>query len=513
MIRKKYHNNIIFVLFGIAGVIALLFVTKLGVGMNRGSVNYIDLARNFSAGHGLVALSFYVGRVIPWVWYPPLYSIVLACVGFFGIDLLDAARWMNALLFGFNVFMAGFLVYRYSKYLWASILGSLLVFTSVDMLFIHSMAWAEPLFISLGILGLFFLDVYFEKRNYSFLIISALFIALAFLDRYVGISLVIVGIISIFFMAKEKYEKKILPCLVFAGVSCFPIACWFIRNLYVVGKLTGRRPFFHPITLYNLESAVNVFSLWLLPGSIPSAVRYSLFLLIALSLFILIVVFMKKAKVANKPLVPGFLWILFNFIWVYFVFLILSISFFDRYTPLDNRILLPLYIPAVILVLCLAPKLLDYFKGIRIRRIVFFLCVLFSIFYVIRSLVWSIDMHNNGSKYSWKTWSKFQIIQKIKTFSFSVPIYSNAPEIIYFLTGRHAIGLPIELNKKIHLVNAGYSSQLVRMKKRLKNESGIIVYLDEINFWSLPSEKELKENLHLHLLFETPDGSIYGEMD
>jgi len=48
------------------------------------------------------------------------------------------------------------------------------------------------------------------------------------------------------------------------------------------------------------------------------------------------------------------------------------------------------------------------------------------------------------------------------------------------------------------------------MRKELEMGKGVLVYFNKISWrWYLPSEKELKKHLKLHLLATEEDGSIY----
>src|SRR5687768_2666146 len=90
---------------GVCALALMLWTTALGAGVSPDSVLYIDAARNLLAGKGLVALG------IPLSHYPPGYPAVLALGGLAGIEPLAGARLLNALLFGLNAMLIGWLAY------------------------------------------------------------------------------------------------------------------------------------------------------------------------------------------------------------------------------------------------------------------------------------------------------------------------------------------------------------------------------------------------------------------
>ncbi|HET9297438.1 MAG TPA: hypothetical protein VFP18_11150 [Candidatus Binatia bacterium] len=51
-------------------------------------------------------------RMAPVTHYAPLYPLVVSALGFAGIDPLEGVRWLNALLFAFNIMLAAWIVFR-----------------------------------------------------------------------------------------------------------------------------------------------------------------------------------------------------------------------------------------------------------------------------------------------------------------------------------------------------------------------------------------------------------------
>jgi len=202
---------------------------EVGIGINDDSVVYISAARNLLNGLGLSTHPNFGGHTAPSVEYPtraetlsprpithfpPLYPLLLGSVGILGVDPLVSARYIAALLFGVNIMIVGVIVNRISGSSWLSIIGSLLIFISQPMIGIHIYAWSEPLFIFLGFLGLFFLRAYLITREVTALVYSATAISLAFMSRYVGLSLIITGIIGILSFSGERYKKRIIHCAI-----------------------------------------------------------------------------------------------------------------------------------------------------------------------------------------------------------------------------------------------------------------------------------------------------------
>ena len=85
------------IFFALLGMAGLLLATRLGIGLSTDSAVYIGAARNLESGRGLTVP---FGREIgaPLTIAPPLFSAMLAMIGFFGLDPLTGARWLNIFL-------------------------------------------------------------------------------------------------------------------------------------------------------------------------------------------------------------------------------------------------------------------------------------------------------------------------------------------------------------------------------------------------------------------------------
>jgi hypothetical protein len=218
--------------------------------------------------------------------------------------------------------------------------------------------------------------------------------------------------------------------------------------------------------------------------------------------------FMREAIMIK---IPPFLGLLIIFSVIYGLFLAISISFFDGHTPLNYRLLSPVYVSFVILTLCLAHRLLHSTKELRFVRVSsLIICLTFLASYLFQGTAWIIDGHNDGLGYTNETWRHSEILEQVRSFPPGTPIYSNGADAIYILTGRPASSLPHEINDGIGRVNKDYLSELTEMRMRLENEDGIVVYFNTIAWrWYAPKEEELVGQLSLRVLVRKVDGTIY----
>ena len=516
MLKRKDYRVFVITVLSVIGIVSLLFATTWGIGISPDSTTYIGVARNLLDGHGLTQTSAN-GTMVPMTNYPPLYPMLLATIGVFGIDVLDGARYLNAFLFGANIILVGFVITISScESVWTSIFGSFLVLTSGVMINIHSMAWTEPLFIFFGLLGLFLLALYIENPKPLLLITCSGAISLAFLARYPGAALVATGIAAIFFMNRKTCYGRIGDSAIFVAISSIPMALWIIRNSYIAGNATSREIVFHPITFAHITSALSTFSRWLLPSAVPDIIRTILFIALVVGLFVLVILLLQNKRRLNKSdstkqYLTKLPCILVTFIFFYGALLVMSISFFDAYTPLGDRILSPVYVSGVILILSIAHKLLRSTEGIRVIQVAsIVLCIVFAGSYLLRGTTRIIRAHSDGQGYAGKAWKQSEIIQKVRVFPSAIRVYTNGTDAISFLSGKRAYRIPEKLRPTTRVINKNYFSQLISMGEQLKNHGAILVYFNTVTWrWHLPSEDELKEKLPLHILFQGADGTIY----
>lgn len=518
----RLKNNLVtyvLVVIGLVGVAALLYATSGGIGAYNDSARYVDFARNLSSGRGLGVLNG-DGEVTHDPGFLPLYPALLAVPGFLGVDPLDGARPIQALLFGANILLIGVLVYRCTNHsFWMAVLASLIMLTSVDMLHVHSVAWTEALFIFCGFLGLLLLNSYLQTPRAGLLVAASIAIGLAVLDRYIGIALVATGVVGVVLFGQSSLRKRVRDLATFVCITCLPVCSWVIGNAYFRSgsRVVGRTLAWHPITLTDIRVAAASVSVWLLPTRVPENIRLiALFPIVALlSTFGIILLmwggtFQRRRLGRSGSICP--IRLLLVFAVTYLGFILIARSFFDATIPLNYRLLSPLFPVALVLILSLAHRVVFDFETPSYVRVVFVvLSMVFVGYYAVRGSIWVLGAHETGRglHYSSNVWRESRIIREIEALPSDMALYSNGREVIYLLTGRPVHRIPVKTKGLTTIDNRDYSTQLDSMEEHLR-EGAILVYFNAISFADFPSEEELEATLSLELLERAADGSIYG---
>ncbi|MEI2692511.1 MAG: glycosyltransferase family 39 protein [Anaerolineae bacterium] len=279
----------------------------------------------------------------PLTRYPPLYPVLLAAGGPLGLDPLATARWASALLFAANILFVGLaLAALLPRSRWLPLAGALLAASGLPLLTMHSMAWSEPLFLLLSFLCLFVLAAHLDQERPAALLLAGLLGGLAFLTRYAAIPFLAAGVLGLLFMGRPSASRRLASAALFAGLALLPMALWTVRNLAVADTAAARVLAWHPAGRAHLWQALYTVAGWLhVPDRAPNWLRLGLLLAVA-GMALAAAVLMWRTRPARQ--VPAFVKLLALLIPLYSAFLAASISLLDASTPLDDRILTPLYV-------------------------------------------------------------------------------------------------------------------------------------------------------------------------
>src|SRR6185436_9214017 len=95
--------------------------------------------------------------------------------------------------------------------------------------------------------------------------------------------------------------------------------------------------------------------------------------------------------------------------------------------------------------------------------------------YFLRTGSWFERTRSDGQGYASRQWKESETVQRVRSLAPGTPIYSNAPDGVYYLTGRPAILVPEKTVFVTGRPNQNYETELAKMGIRLKNEEGALV--------------------------------------
>lgn len=498
----------------IVGAMALVVSTRWGIGLSPDSVIYIVSARNLLNGNGL-STSFYSGAFVPMTHYPPLYSTLLAGIGIFGMDPVEGARWLSAFFFAANAVLVGMVLHVSTRSFWLSLFGSLLMLGSFPIVQIHSMVWSEPVFVFFTLLGIFLLVIYIEEGNPWFLVSASAAAALSSLTRYAGIALVAAGMVGVFLLHQKSWQKKFIDAVIFGAISSLPMSLWMVRNLVFTGSATDRQLGLYPPGMDYLKSAADLFLTWMIPAEVSFNTKLMIFLLVVGLIFFIWFTWTPAKRSEMSRLFPRRIrtlsLLLGIFILAYGLVLVASISFYDPQIPIDNRLLSPVFMACLVLILSSMKGILAAPVSTRTVRIALvILGVTIFLSQLPRTVAWLKLSYDVGLGYASRHWKGSRLIQWVNQMDARAPVFTNGPDVLYLLTRRPAYMVPSKVRPGTGLSNEHYWSEMEDMKRRIREESGALVYFKKITWRRyLPTEEELQEKLPLRLIVRDEEGYVY----
>ncbi len=507
---------IVFILIGVIAASVVLIFTPYGAGVTDDSVFYLSGAQSVLERGDL---SWSVGgeEREPLTHFPPLYPLVLAGNGWLGLDIMHDAGLLGAILFGCCVAAIGWVVYRHSSSVGASLSAAILALVSPIMLGIYTMVWSEVLFLLLLVLTIACLAEAILGRGFRAVIVAGILAGLACLTRYAGVSLIAAGIVGLLFLKRGNWRGRIIVSLTFTVIASLPLLGWFLRNAVIVGAVANRVIGYHPITTTNLYTAAYTISVWLLPGMYAFRIRvaFVLFLGLLAGGYLLRNTLISSrsrdripAQLSNRLRIT---WLLVFIEILYVAVLVLSLTFVDASTRLNARILSPAYL----IVLLLLFLVCDFrWLSLRARRFAATLAVglwlIAVVFYVMQSYPDLERMRVEGRGFSGRGWVQSETVQAVRELEQGGTLYSTEGLALQYLTGRAAYWVPEKIRTLEGMLDVNYESNMVLMRERLKRPGSALILFNSSFVATrpeLPSKEEIIEGLEL--LVEASDGAIY----
>lgn len=500
------------IFLSVCGVVLILVQTRFGPGVNGDTVHYVMGAQNLLAGNGYSRNSG-GGEILPITGFPPLFSSVLAGLGWLGMDVYDGARVLNAILFGANILLVGILIQRYTQSRWAAAIGSTLILVSSTQIEFHIMALSEPLFMFLMLLVIFCLAQYLDSYSLVLLVFSGIVACLATLTRYVGFSLIGAGGLSLILLSRESWKRRLSDLVLFWGITLLPIYFWFKRNADVSGTLTNRVLSFHLMDPKLVRVFIAETASWFTPRNLglPRPVRNVLVGIIALPWPILFFFRELKDYFQRKEQPRRSFWtlpwiLLFNIILIIGV-LIINTTLLDAGTPVSAppRYLTPVFASMVILFILIVYRLLEDIKLHSSFRIVPLLYAGMLIgLYGAQSM--EIVKHPTSAiGYTGYKLARMDVVNELEALDPNLPIISNNPEMVFVFINRPAYMWPIQFDHYTLEDREDFEGQLEATEEKLR-QGGVIVVFG----WPGWTEELVFDYLHTERLSEFIDVTILG---
>jgi 4-amino-4-deoxy-L-arabinose transferase-like glycosyltransferase len=435
-------------LLSLAGAIAIAFSTRWRPWAYSDSTTYIVSARSLLQGEGL-GVAAHPGSVERLTHHPPLYPLVLSAIGWFGVELLDAARWLNIILFGALIFATGAFTNRLLRSSWLAISLSVLMFAIPPLVDIFSGAMSEPLFLFTSITGTFMIVLFLQTQQRRTLILAALAAGLAFLTRYIGVFAIASGLVVLLLLSHNPWKKRLKDLVLYGLVSLLPNAAWWLyvylsTTTYAARQVVSRADLGGALIELRLL-LVQVFWSWL-PFSQHFTYTYNLALKIWLLLGLLSLIPLglvvwrlwrdRQAAREYHPEIRFLItWCIFSL--AYLAFLAYAYLFTAPIPDVDLRMLLPVQIGVLIAPLAAALLLL---KALRISAWGRLGVLALVLVHLLANLPTSIELVREytlrGGGYTGIAWQQSNTLEALNQLPKEIPLITNQAAAVLLWTDR-----------------------------------------------------------------------------
>jgi hypothetical protein len=482
----------------VVGTMLVLRATPEGLGLSDDSIAYIAGARSLLAGNGY--REAWLGTNQPVTHFPPGFSSALTFLGWFGLDPLRGARFLNAVLFGLNAGLLGILGWRMTPSLTAGLVLAALFVLNSDLLQVHTVAMSEPLFIFLSLLSFWMFDLYFELPPSSvgrgvagewwWLAACGVFAGLAYLTRYAGLALAATFLVAIIIL-RSNWRKRLTSIGIFLAGFLPWILIWALRNRIVAASATNRAFVWHPVAADNVEMGLRVFADFLVPvaawhQAIMKQPGFAEAMVIVILGAVLVWVSAKAWTTIVKPRqaealkrggkesreVITFTTALYLF--AYLAAILASMTMFDAATKFRLRILAPMLASLLILLV---------YAGIWLRKrnrpVVIALALVFLGFSFYEQSITVNTWAKGGTGYASFQWYDSEAMGFLRDLPADVMIFTNEPGAVYLYTGRGAYVLPSGYDSARAEFVPGFEEGVKRMQDEINAGRAVLALFDD----------------------------------
>jgi len=433
------------------------------------------------------------------------------------MDLLSVSGHSSAISFGCLVFLTGWLVYIITNNFIPGILSAIIVLSSPVLLDLQFLAMTESLFLVLLLAMFWILNNYFNEEKTWRLVCASIFAGLAYLTRYVGLSAVVSGAFAVLVFSAGTPRRKITKSLLFSVIGLFPVVLWYFRNWLVAETITNRTILFHLPNKNQLMKGLDTINLWFLPFRIAPPLRFTVTIILALGIFLGIVWWLLRVWKDRKnwreiETLDRFIFLLLSFLIAYITMLLISLTFFDASTRLNDRILSPVYLISLILGTIFFWTVLPIEEKPWLRSIIIVFCISFVGINFLRSASILSEMKISGRGFTGREWQVSETIAAIGNLLPEVVIYTNESLPVYFITGRPTNNIPEKIDPVKNQTPSDYESNLKTLVHSIDNCDGVLViFRDSYHPALYPPLEELTTGMEIQA--DLKDGWLFSGMN
>jgi hypothetical protein len=330
--EKAFSFYLLFI--SLLGMLFAFVVTfRYGAGLSTDGARYLSTSENLINGKGFIE---YLG--IPLTQFPPVYSIIIAGIGWVTrADVFVIAQYLNILTFGVTIWLAGIFFRKlFPENILYAYIGSGVFVTSISLLRMATNILSDLMFLAVTIVFLTLCTDYIDNPSRKNLLLLGLLCAVSPLLRYAGLTHILTASLVILLLHRGDWLKGLFHAGVFGLLTSLPTLLWVYFHSYLqMGILFGTR--LPPNAQGNLQTTIEKAIHWFAPYSVTD--RIPVWLIITL----LLIVFITGNRlsdwkswwkqIASSKFLPSLIFLFF-----YINILIFNVSYSEVRWPFMDRI-------------------------------------------------------------------------------------------------------------------------------------------------------------------------------
>ena len=444
----------------------------------------------------LADLLYFCGNLLK--HWPPLYSFLLLAAGWFS-DPYIAGRFLH-LLFPVIIGILIFLTFRLFNKPYIHIFFT----TAVILLAPHILVFdwfvlSEFLFFILQLSVMLSFSKYLYSKNDFHLLLTACFISLAGLTRYIGIAMAPALVTAIFYLNLKRMQRTSVITILFCVLLCILPVIIFISLPFSDNEieLVARRYFVWdpPNLLLLLGITCRSLILSLSPAWVPfPAKTIFAFCVMIFCFYIIRRLACEQKKNPPSPTIKQFQFFIGACI-TYYLLLILGFAFFCSdhfFVGINTRFMAPLFIWSVFFIGIMGSNE-EKIKGNLWRKKLFIFIPLsiLIIIYAWGSMIIALRTKDRNT-YTTKLWKEDSVWHYLRNASHIKYIVSNEPGQVCHYSGIPAFVLPNRyLFSTYQDNNNAFLKYMNQLREMLHKKHGVVLYFNP----NINEQQEILQNV------------------
>ena len=492
------------------GMATLLWaVTRPGIGLSPDSRSYISMSKFIAAGQGVMTMDG-DGKPGLFTHLAPGLSVVMAVLVKVGMAAQQSARLINIVSMAAGVMLIALVAYFAGRRsVLAGIAAAAVVFFSTPVNKLYVSLISEPLFITELLITLLCLFLALQRKSWRWMIAGGIVAATMPMTRYAGIAVIGGAALAMLLQWPDKWKKRIVVAITFFAIAVLPTFGWLMYGKFAStsGRVANRQLDWHPPTTEQWTQARDELISWVIPNrwQPPTWLGVTVLLgTIALVVAVEVIDIRHHRRDAAR--------VLRNICWIgaicYGSFIIVSVTLFDAYTPMDYRILLPL---RVMLVPVNAAALLAAVGPMFRWRPVMGLAYAGLIALQVSMMPqWAKSVRNEGLGFNSEIYRTSPAINSVLSAPPGAIVYCNVADAAWLITERFCKPYPPIYNNTTAKPNPhAYYKKLPGIWKDLHDTDGRVVYYRHNRRKQQVGLERLVKDLQLIEVEHFKDGSIW----